>query len=311
MKLVSLSNKDTEKKGGSKIDVYNKFIECAKGAGIEGQHHFVTDTRELLSLLREFEPDVVYSGAYYTDDGDNVHEVLDANGVPYIGSSPEALELVISKSRLKEAWRDAGVPTPDFVVVRDGDVSPLKEAKNFPYIVKPATEGNSRGMDEGSVVHNPDELRARCELLHREFGYDDILAEKYMGRKIREFTIGIIGEGDRKIVMPAELVCRSGVRPLFIDTSMKDDPDYKNREVFAAPLIDQPRRDQVIELAGLMFDVAGVRDYARCDILTDEEGNLGAIEINGQSQIESYFITGGKGVGMDECQTRNAIFLAG
>ncbi len=59
-----------------------------------------------------------------------------------------------------------------------------------------------------------------------------------------------------------------------------------------------------------MFDVCGLRDYARGDIMMDMRGRLHAIEINAQTVFESYFLTGPKSVGMNYASAVNSVIYA-
>ena len=94
------------------------------------------------------------------EDG-RVQQQLDALGVAYTGSGPEACRLAMSKSAAKRRFVECGVPTPSYVVIAV-DASPAEarrrvEPLGFPLIVKPEAQGSSIGV---SLVHDEHELTA-------------------------------------------------------------------------------------------------------------------------------------------------------
>jgi hypothetical protein len=73
---------------------------------------------------------------------------------------------------------------------------------------------------------------------------------------------------------------------------------------------DRKRRGAVERFARAAFDAAGVRDYARCDLIL-AGGEFSAIEINGQPMVpDPWFEACARGAGLDEIGYLNAIVLA-
>src|SRR5882724_9494038 len=78
-----------------------------------------------------------------------VPTVLELMGIPYTGSAPEALSAALYKDRVKRLLVQAGVPTPQGVLMcRPDDPCDLL----LPAIVKPAREDGSAGVWCRSVV---------------------------------------------------------------------------------------------------------------------------------------------------------------
>jgi D-alanine-D-alanine ligase len=129
--------------------------------GISARHCFVNSTEQLLELLNTERPDIVYSADYFIYDADkrqtNIHQTLKELRIPFIGSDPAALDLVLSKSALKKVWKQQNVPTPAYFVLKKGEnekatLEAVIQTADYPYILKPNKEGNSRGLDESSIV---------------------------------------------------------------------------------------------------------------------------------------------------------------
>lgn len=272
--------------------------------------------KSLETRLSQIRPELVFSTEYHTFEdprgATNINGWLDAMGYSYIGSPETVLELVLSKADLKAAWRRAGVRTPwSFLVKRLGNGSVagwdgISAAREFPYIIKPSGEGNSRGIGEDSVVFTRQEMLAVIE--NRLEMFDELLVERFLGcyEDIREFTVSMIGSGNRMLLMPAEIKLKVSKEVRVITTSDKDDHLTQ-----AQPVLQAELKQALSAFAGSALRVAGVRDYARCDIILAGD-NLYAIEINGQPMVpDKWFGSGAWGAGMDESQYLNAILLAG
>ena len=87
--------------------------------------------------------------------------------IPYTFSDPLVMSLSLHKGHTKRVIRDAGVPTPDFLVVEAGrQIGPVSFAP--PYFVKPVAEGTGKGITPASIIRHPEDLGPRCvELIGR------------------------------------------------------------------------------------------------------------------------------------------------
>jgi len=291
------------------------LIKALSQCGIYGRHYPLYTKNQLQIILQTERPDIVYCADYYTteDNGTHlsIHALLDEYQIPYIGSSPDTLELVLSKSDLKAKWWLNNVSTPPYfpvqnisnqVLVSDG----YSTLSDYPYILKPDREGNSRGLDESSIVFDQKSLEVKLDDLLKL--YKEILIEKYLGNysDIREFTVAMIGNGHHKLLMPAEITLKQKKLLRIITTE-----DKETHKTQALAVKDMELSRKLTSLAEQAFEVAGVRDYARCDLIL-ADGHLYAIEINGQPMIpDKWFEVCASGIGLDPTQYINAIFLAG
>ncbi|MCJ7434202.1 MAG: hypothetical protein MUO77_12015 [Anaerolineales bacterium] len=291
---------------------FTQMILALKRGGINATHYYVETTEDLVAHLRRERPSLVFSVALYTKDHNNIHAILESLDCPHIGSQSEILELALSKAALKDHWQKHGILTPDYYVIKKtskGKLSGLDELiriDDYPYIVKPSKEGNSRGLQEDSIVFNKAELdRLIARLLEK---YDEILVEQYLGRysDLREFTVAMIGNGDSALVMPVEIILQTRRRWRIVTTCDKDE-----HHTLAVPITDKELLLKVEETARQALLVAGVQDYARCDMLL-QGGKLYAIEINGQPMLpDKWFAACAHVMKMDGDQYINAIFLSG
>lgn len=295
------------------IERFALLADTLQGCGVQILNEYVQNQEELTHSLRQFNPDMVFASDYYLENAagkrNNIHQLLEEAHTPYIGSSAETLELVLSKVALKRKWQENGVITPDgFWATRDPQTDQLDEAieaAEYPYLLKPNREGNSRGLDESSIVFNQLQLERKANALLQE--YPGVLVEKYLGiiNDIREFTVAMIGNQGNRLLMPAEITLKAKKKLRLITTRDKDE-----HFTLAEPVRDEILKHNLSEFAEKAFDVANVRDYARCDILMVKH-KFYAIEINGQPMIpDRWFETCSYSQELSEKQYLPAIVLA-
>jgi D-alanine-D-alanine ligase len=295
---------------------FSRMVEGLYRGGIEAIHSSVETVDELKDLLEQCNPELVFSAAYAVRDmyGNQsiIHELLDAKHVAYVGSDGTALALALSKAALKDRWSAIGILTPEYFVIQkmpDGFIRGLDKiaiAKNFPYILKPLKEGNSRGISQKSIVGDEHALLEGVFTLL--LTYNEILVENYLGdiENLREFTVAMIGNQRQKLILPCEIVLNRDNGYRVITTTDKD--EHRTQEFVVE---DQALRKNLIALAERAFYATGVRDYARFDVLYGG-GKLYAIEVNGQPMVpDAWFDACACDAGLDTDQYLNAIFLAG
>src|SRR5688500_1524518 len=97
-----------------------------------------------------------------------VPALLEAYGIPFTFSTADVLVVAMDKALAKMVVRAAGVPTPDFAVVRSARDLPAVKLP-YPLFVKPLAEGTSKGVQETSRVTDRRELTAKCLEVLRDY----------------------------------------------------------------------------------------------------------------------------------------------
>jgi len=209
-----------------------------------------------------------------------VPAILDVYDIPYTFADPCVMSVCLDKAVTKCVVRNAGVPTPQFVVVNDqAGIAKLDEGKlfHFPLFAKPIAEGTGKGVTPASRVNNADELESVCrELLHR---YDQpVLIEEFLPG--REFTVGIIGTGQ-------DSYCLGTLEIILLENAEAEVYSYVNKErceeLVEYRCVDanddrQVRRAEQIALAA--WRALGCRDGGRIDLRCDSQGNPQFLEAN-------------------------------
>lgn len=293
--------------------IFKPMITALRTGGVDATCIAPQDESDIVMAVEKGGTDIVFCAAYGipTADGKmkNAHLILDELQVPYIGSPAEILDIAINKPKLKSIWHEAGIRTPgfqEFTCSKVDDFSSYSHLKKYPYIIKPSNAGNSRGINQSSIVKDINALENKISELLPEF--EDVIAEEYLGEypDFQEVTVAWIGNDKAALIMPTEI--HLSVKSPFpvISTQVKD-----GHLTHTSQVEDDTLWREIHEFARKAFAVAGVRDYARLDLIR-ADGKLHAIEINGQPMVpDRWFEACSRSVGLNQDQYINAIFLAG
>lgn len=215
-----------------------------------------------------------------------VQGCLETLALPYTGSGVMASALAMDKLRCKWLWRGAGLPTPDFRSVENGeDLTEIVHDLGFPVMVKPICEGSSLGI---SKVKTLAELPAAIAEAHR---YDDIvIVERFISGQ--EVTVGVLG-GQALPVIGLETPRE------FYDYTAKylaDDTRYLLPSGLGAAL-----EANMQALALRAFNALGCRGWGRVDFMIDASGQPWLLEINTVPGMTSHSLVpmAAKAAGID------------
>lgn len=199
---------------------------------------------------------------------------LNVHGIAFTGSDAQALNYEYDKHIAKQKVLDADLRSAAFFTADIGQPIPAHTLR-FPLFVKPTNRGDSKGIDEASVVSSELELTTKIKALHLECQSNALIEEYLPGR---EFSVAVIKQpGTRKFMaMPIEITSpadNNGNR--FLSHAVKEADSEKVSFVKNAQL-----RDALNTLAIGVFKALGSRDYGRIDLRLDEQGTPCFIEAN-------------------------------
>lgn len=203
-----------------------------------------------------------------------VPAILDVYGIPYTFADPATLCLCLDKALTKTVLRAAGVPTPDWHVVRsieDATTCPV----SFPVIAKPIAEGTGKGIDASSKVTDAASLSTVCQRLLTRYR-QPVLIEQFLPG--REFTVGVIGNSRRaKAIGSLEIILRASAEQHVYSYVNKENSEQL---VDCVP-VDAAKNVLVAEaIAVAAWRAVGGRDAGRVDLRCDANGRPQVMEIN-------------------------------
>ena len=142
--------------------------------------------------LREKGIEVVYNAMHgkYGEDG-CIQGMLEAMQIPYTGSGVMASSVCMNKEYTKNILKEAGIPLIKSVLVRKGEdyKEKIKELQ-YPFMLKPVSEGSSIGMYK---VNSPQEMD-ECFKKAAQCG-QDVMIEEYLEGK--SLTVGVLEDGEK------------------------------------------------------------------------------------------------------------------
>lgn len=123
------------------------FAWAAGDPGEEAADHFypisITETDRILNVCKEIHPAAV---ATIASDLAAIAVTKIANALGLPGNPPETAVIATNKFEMRKAFREAGLPTPEFVrVTEQENLNDIKKLR-LPLIVKPTDRSGSRGI---------------------------------------------------------------------------------------------------------------------------------------------------------------------
>ena len=193
--------------------------------------------------------------------------ILEELEIPYVGSDTFTIAVAADKSLAKRLWQRADLPTSPFHVVRsekDCEVFQNDPPFEYPLFVKPVAGRGSAGINNASVVRNYAQLVSGVVERLETIG-QPVLTEKFL--QGREITLGVLGNGDARVLPPLEIVYREGGVTLTFEKKELDDDSF----LCPAPLTAEETQ-MMQQLALQAYRVLGFKDFGRIDTILTEEG---------------------------------------
>jgi D-alanine-D-alanine ligase len=233
---------------------------------------------DLCAILKKEKIDFAFI-ALHGGHGENgaVQGLLEIMGIPYTGSGILASALAMDKEASKKAFLYHGVPVPPFKIVSGSGFrvpgsskkletrnSQLKTGFSLPWVVKPAAEGSSVGVE---IVKKRTSLRRSIESAF-SFG-GQVIIEKYIEGK--EVQIGIL---NGRVLGGVE------VRPFFEFYNYEAKYTAGLTEYIFPPSLDKKTYRKAEDAALAAHKALGCKGATRVDLIVDVSGNPYVLEVN-------------------------------
>jgi D-alanine-D-alanine ligase-like ATP-grasp enzyme/GNAT superfamily N-acetyltransferase len=210
---------------------------------------------------------------------------LEAMNLPFTGSSAAALWLTTDKLATRAVLTAEGLPVAPGGRL-DPDRPELLDRIPGPWILKPACEDASLGLEGEPVCATRDAALARARHLQVRFPDEPILAERYLPG--RELNVSLLAREDGGVeVLPVAEILFEGYpegMPRVVTYEAKwleGSFAYAHTpRHFPEDPADGALLARVREIAAAAWRICGLRGYARVDLRLDEHGEPHILEVN-------------------------------
>jgi len=232
---------------------------------------------KLLDAAQRARAQAVHPGYGFLAENAGFARAVEAAGLVWIGPPPEAIELMGSKTRARQAMRAAGVPivpgTTDSVDSAD-DVARLGEEIGYPLLIKAAAGGGGKGM---KIVRSPDEAAQAFESARREgqsyFADASVYVERYL-EDPRHVEVQVLADAHGNVIHLGERDCTIQRR------------HQKLVEETPSPAVGPDLRKRIGAIAVDAARAAGYRSAGTIEGLLSPEGDYFFMEMNTRIQVE-------------------------
>ncbi|MGE5615084.1 MAG: D-alanine--D-alanine ligase family protein [Bacillota bacterium] len=257
------------------IESIKEALEAA-GARVE----LLEANAGFIDRVKETKVDIVFNIAEGTGGRSReaqVPAVLDFLGIPCSGSDAATLCIALDKALTKRYLSTFGITTPSYQLVKSPDFLPDTTLK-YPLIVKPNYEGSSKGISDLAIVNNEKELLRLVEKNFKLYKQPMLIEEYISGR---EFTVGLLGNGEDMIVFEPMEICYLNNEPENRIYSYNVKRNFmKYIRYSCPPLLDADTVCSMKEIAAKIYKSLDCKDFARIDFRLSDDGTIYFIEIN-------------------------------
>jgi len=257
-------------KGGRSLE---RQVSMRSGARVEdaldAQGHEVVPLdagHDLVTRLKAERPDVAFVALHGADGEDGtVQELLEILGIPYTGPGVSSCRRSTDKAEAKQALREHGIATPDWVSFSQTAFSELgaadaleeiEERLSFPLVVKPARGGSALGVRFAAGREDVPQA------IISAFSYDSrVLLERHVSG--RELSVGML-QGS---ALPAV-----EIRPHDEDLYSYEARYEIGRTDFICPAELEEKEGAVGDAARATWDALDCAGFVRVDLILGADG---------------------------------------
>ena len=257
------------------VDLIGKTLESLGYTVVK-----IGNVDSLLKMIDTLKVDIVFNiaeGASGRNRESQVPLILEMKGIPFVGSDALTLGISLDKVMAKKILIAEGIPTPKFFETDDplNNIAKINKVK-FPLIVKPRSEGSSKGLSEKSRVETVEELRTQIGHIVKTYNQPALVEEFILGF---EFTVAIIGNEFPEVLPPVQIKIDGKLK--LGDKFYTFTRIHSNRlEYVCANKIPKALEQKLKDLALRTYRAIDCRDFGRVDFRVDADNNPYVLEIN-------------------------------
>jgi D-alanine-D-alanine ligase len=210
--------------------------------------------------------------------------VLELLGVRFTGSAAGPIWLTTDKLATRAVLQSEGIAVAAggrFTSDNDG----LFDRVPPPWILKPAREDASLGLDGEPVARTRGAAIARARLLARRFPGQPILVEHLLPG--REFNVSVLEMNGQPRILPVAEIDFERLpegAPHIVGYEAKWQEDHAAYHGTVRTFPDESREKELLETVRAAtlraWEITGITGYARVDLRLDESGTACVLEVN-------------------------------
>jgi D-alanine--D-alanine ligase len=238
---------------------------------------------QVIEQLVESEPDLIFNLAEGTIGSSReafYPGLFEQMGIPFTGGNASLLHLNLDKHLAKTVLASRGIRVPKGILITGKNRQINKELR-YPLIIKPNSEGSSKGITQKSVVESKEEAEERISEILRQYPEGLVVEEFITGR---ELSVPFIEGYPGKILDIVEHTFdleKAGGKFNIYDYDMKQGGEAaKAVQVICPARIDSDEEKSVLKMARQVFDIMTCPDLGRVDIRLHTDGTPYFIELN-------------------------------
>lgn len=232
--------------------------------------------KSLLKRLRTLKCDIVFNIAEGLPAGrqglsgrnreSEVPVMLEAFGIPYVGSDALTLSASLDKVVSKKIFSYHKIPTPAYFECGDKDNITIPRGFKFPLIVKPRYEGSAKGIEPDSKAADSAAVKKKIKRIIEDYKQPALVEEFISGW---EFTVGIIGNEEPEVlpVVQRHVESHTNLSSHIFEKAGIDKDDLTYREFLE---IEPQLESRIKDYALTAFRGLDCRDFARLDFRISE-----------------------------------------
>ena len=252
---------------------------------------------QILSAARRTGAEGIHPGYGFLSENADFAEACEAQGIAFIGPTPQNMRDFGLKHTARELAIASGVPVSPGSSLLDSLAEARAEAERigFPVMIKSTSGGGGIGMQ---LARTADELEEKFESVQRlatsNFKASGLFLEKFIA-SARHVEVQIFGDGRGTVAVLGERDCSAQRR------------NQKVLEETPAPCLTEAVRQRLHEAARKLGQAAKYRSAGTCEFMYDAESEeFYFLEVNTRLQVEHCVTEEVSGVDLVEWMIRLA-----
>jgi acetyl/propionyl-CoA carboxylase alpha subunit len=232
------------------------------------------NVEKVIRIAREAGVDAIHPGYGFLSENADFARACQAEGISFIGPSPEVISLMGDKSNARKKALELGLPVLEGMADSVEVLISKKHELPYPLLIKPAAGGGGKGM---RIVHKPEFFEEEAREASREaktyFGSGALYVEKYLDTP-RHIEVQVLADHKGNSVHLFERECSLQRR-------------YQKIIEEAPPAsISESSSRKITSVALELVRGIGYTNAGTVEFLMDGEQNFYFLEMNTRIQVE-------------------------